>query len=125
ELPVFHPCVRLARWREKPGELSFVPPDGRFVLAGYEVNLLPIEPDEDKRPGPMEKLFLPASVDLQKSLGPTGADFEVRLMLNTGFPGAISTSRPGMSGRGSETSAHSFLGVGNTSANSMSPTLDE
>src|SRR5436190_851745 len=89
ELPVFHPCVRLARWREKPGELSFVPPDGRFVLAGYEVNLLPIEPDEDKRPSPMEKLFLPASVDLQKSLGPTGADFEVRLMLNTGFPGAI------------------------------------
>ena len=48
DLPVFHPCVRLARWREKPGELSFVPPDGRFVLAGYEVDLLPFAADDDK-----------------------------------------------------------------------------
>ncbi|KAK8044724.1 Adaptor complexes medium subunit family-domain-containing protein [Apiospora rasikravindrae] len=41
ELPVFHPCVRLNRWRDSPGELSFIPPDGRFILAGYEVDLLP------------------------------------------------------------------------------------
>jgi AP-3 complex subunit mu len=40
QLPVFHPCVRLARWTARPGEVSFVPPDGRFVLLGYEVDLL-------------------------------------------------------------------------------------
>ncbi|GLB33446.1 putative adaptor complexes medium subunit family protein [Lyophyllum shimeji] len=30
----FHPCVRLKRWKESK-VLSFVPPDGRFVLAEY------------------------------------------------------------------------------------------
>lgn len=38
--PVFHPCVRLSRWKSRPGELSFIPPDGRFILAGYESDLL-------------------------------------------------------------------------------------
>lgn len=124
ELPVFHPCVRLARWKETPGEISFVPPDGRFVLAGYEVNLLPIEPDQDKPPTQMEKLFLPATVEINKSLGPTGADFEVRLTLNTNFPGSYS-SRSGMPGRGSGTSTPSFLGSGNNSGTSSSPTLED
>ncbi|PGH32558.1 hypothetical protein GX50_04663 [[Emmonsia] crescens] len=122
QLPVFHPCVRLARWREKPGELSFVPPDGRFVLAGYEVDLQPIEPDEDKPPSHMEKLFLPATVDLQRSLGPTGAEFEVRLTLNTNFPGL--PSRSGLPGRASGASTPSFLG-GGSSSNSNAPTIDE
>lgn len=127
ELPVFHPCVRLARWRERPGELSFIPPDGRFILAGYEVNLLPIDPDLDTAPTHMEKLFLPAIVDIRKSLGPTGQDFEVRLILNTNFPGSFSSSRPagGGFGRGggSGTSTPSFLG--GVSGNSSSPVLDE
>lgn len=124
ELPVFHPCVRLARWKETPGELSFVPPDGRFVLAGYEVNLLPIEPDQDKPPSQMEKLFLPASVEINKSLGPTGSDFEVRLTLNTNFPGSYS-SRSGMPGRGSGTSTPSFLGSGNNTGTSNAPSLED
>ncbi len=55
-LPVFHPCVRLARWRERPGELSFVPPDGRFVLMAYEADLLAA----GRRKG--AGLALPASV---------------------------------------------------------------
>lgn len=117
ELPVFHPCVRLATWRENPGELSFVPPDGRFVLAGYEVDLLPLEAEEDKPPSHMEKLFLPATVDLQKGLGTNGNEFEVRLTLNTNFPGS---SKPGGNG-GSSTP--SFLG-GN-SGNTSAPVLDE
>ncbi|OJD12878.1 hypothetical protein AJ78_06593 [Emergomyces pasteurianus Ep9510] len=121
-LPVFHPCVRLARWRENPGELSFVPPDGRFVLAGYEVDLQPIEPGEDKPPRHMEKLFLPATVDLQRSLGPTGAEFEVRLTLNTNFPGLA--SRSVLPGRGSGTSTPSFLG-GNSSSSSNAPSIEE
>ncbi|KAF8324480.1 Mu homology domain-containing protein [Cantharellus anzutake] len=32
--PSFHPCVRLQRWADKK-ELSFVPPDGRFILMEY------------------------------------------------------------------------------------------
>ncbi|KAJ5744369.1 hypothetical protein N7533_009239 [Penicillium manginii] len=122
ELPVFHPCVRLARWRERPGELSFVPPDGRFILAGYEVDLLPIDPDLDQAPSHMEKLFLPAIVDIRKSLGSTGSDFEVRLTLNTNFPGQTSSARPAASRSGSGTSTPSFLGGG---GNSTGPTLEE
>lgn len=123
ELPVFHPCVRLARWREKPGELSFVPPDGQFVLAGYEVDLLPIDPDLEEPPSHMEKLFLPALVDIRKGLGTNGSDFEVRLTLNTNFPGHNSSSRPTASRNGSGTSTPSFLGGG--SSNYTGPVLEE
>ncbi|GKZ30281.1 AP-3 complex subunit mu [Aspergillus brasiliensis] len=123
ELPVFHPCVRLARWREQPGELSFVPPDGRFILAGYEVDLMPIDPTLDQPPSHMEKLFLPAIVDIRKSLGPTGSDFEVRLILNTNFPGYSSFNRPGVGRSGSGTSTPSFLGGGG--GNSSAPVLEE
>ncbi|PYH84126.1 clathrin adaptor, mu subunit [Aspergillus uvarum CBS 121591] len=122
ELPVFHPCVRLARWRERPGELSFVPPDGRFILAGYEVDLLPLDPNLDQPPNHMEKLFLPAIVDVRKSLGPTGAEFEVRLILNTNFPGYTSANRPGVGRSGSGSSTPSFLGGG---GNSAAPALEE
>jgi hypothetical protein len=122
DLPVFHPCVRLARWRERPGELSFVPPDGRFILAGYEVDLLPIDPSIDQPPTHMEKVFLPAIVEVRKSLGPTGSEFEVRLILNTSFPGYSSFNRPGGGRGGSGTSTPSFLGGGGSSS---SPVLEE
>ncbi|KAK4865159.1 hypothetical protein LT330_001782 [Penicillium expansum] len=123
ELPVFHPCVRLARWKERPGELSFIPPDGRFILAGYEVDLLPIDPDQDGPPSHMEKLFLPAIVDIRKSLGPSGSEFEVRLTLNTNFPGQSSSSRPGATRSGSGTSTPSFLG--GSGSGSSTPALEE
>jgi len=86
ELPVFHPCVRLARWKERPGELSFVPPDGKFMLAGYEVNLMPSNPD--LKSWLNTNLQLPVSIEVSKSLGPSGAVFEVRLILSSTFPGA-------------------------------------
>ncbi|KAL3477145.1 Mu homology domain-containing protein [Aspergillus californicus] len=123
ELPVFHPCVRLARWRERPGELSFVPPDGRFILAGYEVDLLPIDPSLDQPPSHMEKLFIPTIVDIRKSLGSVGADFEVRLTLNTNFPGHSSGNRASAGRSGSGTSTPSFLG-GN-SGNNSAPVLED
>ncbi|KAH8701909.1 putative AP-3 adaptor complex subunit MU [Talaromyces proteolyticus] len=126
ELPVFHPCVRLARWRERPGELSFVPPDGRFILAGYEADLLPIDTNADSPPSHMEKLFLPALVDIKKSLGPSGKDFEVRLTLNTSFPGSFSNFRQAGGGRsGSGSSTPSFLGVGSSSNTPSVPVLEE
>lgn len=96
QLPVFHPCVRLARWRERPGELSFVPPDGRFVLAGYEVDLL--GPDylmsahNLKGSANRPSLNIPANVEVKTGLGPAAADFEVRLSLSPRFRSTASSS---------------------------------
>ncbi|KAF2458554.1 Adaptor complexes medium subunit family-domain-containing protein [Lineolata rhizophorae] len=105
-LPVFHPCVRLARWRERPGTLSFVPPDGRFVLAGYEVDLLagrglggdvdiPTPNAVGSKGGSSgaaasaAKLNIPAAVEVQTGLGPSGSEFEVSLFLS---PRSMSSS---------------------------------
>lgn len=94
ELPVFHPCVRLARWKERPGELSFVPPDGRFILAGYEVNLLPFADGL-----PSAQLKLPVSLEMRTGLGPAGAEFDVRVQVNKMF-GPSASPRPGNRGGG-------------------------
>ena len=50
----------------------------------------------------MEKLFLPAFVGIEKSLGPSGKEFEVRLTLNTSFPGARQ-GNPGRTDSGNST----------------------
>ncbi|KAI9758910.1 MAG: hypothetical protein M4579_002721 [Chaenotheca gracillima] len=125
ELPVFHPCVRLARWRSNPGELSFVPPDGRFVLAGYEVDLLPTLPTSPHAPSAATNLPLPVSLEIRTNLGPTGADFEVRLTLhrqNISIPSS-SPSGAGSASRGFSsrlgTSSPALGGSSNT------PTLEE
>lgn len=104
QLPVFHPCVRLARWKERPGELSFVPPDGRFLLGGYEVDLLASDYLERaiSNPKALSGLQMPASVEMRTGLGPTGAEFEVRLLLDSRFAsragsGTSSTSRDAFS----------------------------
>ena len=124
ELPVFHPCVRLARWKEKPGEMSFVPPDGKFMLAGYEVNLLPTHNDLSVRSA--KNLNLPASIEVLTSLGSTGSDFEVRLILSQTFGGNYSSSstgaRSGLSSQGSGRSTPIFGGGGGIST---SPTLHD
>lgn len=121
QAPVFHPCVRLARWKEHPGEVSFVPPDGRFVLAGYEVDLLPPHIDVGAPPIRRETLFLPATVDLRTGVGEKGSGFEVRLILSTDFPGFQTSSgkgaRPG-------TSTPSFSFGSSTSGGSNAPNLE-
>jgi hypothetical protein len=108
ELPVFHPCVRLSRWKEHPGELSFVPPDGRFILAGYEVDLLPFS---NGKSGSLasNNLKLPVSLDVKTGLGPTGSDFEVRLSINRIFGGIGAGSAPGRGG-GSSGAGRGFGG---------------
>lgn len=95
ELPVFHPCVRLNRWRDNPGELSFIPPDGRFILAGYEVDLLPFTNGKSGNLG-SNSLKLPVNLEVKTGLGSAGSDFEVRLNINKLFGSSIS----GASGRG-------------------------
>ncbi|KAF2493199.1 clathrin adaptor, mu subunit [Lophium mytilinum] len=116
-LPVFHPCVRLGRWKEKPGELSFVPPDGRFVLAGYEADLLGGDHLSSFTTSSTSKslanLNLPATADVRVSLGPTGADFEVRLSISPRFQNKPSGSSSSSSARG---------GIGSRSASAFSAT---
>ncbi|KAI1495142.1 Adaptor complexes medium subunit family-domain-containing protein [Biscogniauxia mediterranea] len=105
ELPVFHPCVRLNRWKENPGELSFIPPDGRFILAGYEVDLLPFT---NGKSGTISSnnLKLPITVEVKTGLGSTGSDFEVRLNVNKVFGPA--NSGTALSGRGGGAGGRGF-----------------
>jgi hypothetical protein len=129
DLPVFHPCVRLARWREQPGLLSFVPPDGRFTLAGYEVDLMPLG-------GPLggegvggssgsaltaasQQLKLPVSLEVKTGLGPAGSDFEVRAQVNRVF-GSTGSTQPAGRGLGL---AGSGGGGGGPGATTTSPSL--
>ena len=88
ELPVFHPCVRLNKWRDRPGELSFIPPDGRFILAGYEVDLLPFTGGKTGNIS-ANNLKLPVSLEIKTGIGQAGAEFEVRLQANK-IPGTTS-----------------------------------
>ncbi|KAH8685667.1 Adaptor complexes medium subunit family-domain-containing protein [Tricladium varicosporioides] len=126
ELPVFHPCVRLARWREKPGELSFVPPDGRFVLAGYEVDLLPFTSGKVGTTS-SSNLKLPVQLEVKTSLGPTGSDFEVRLFI-TKVSGQGNSSLPGSTSRGSHLGGRGgsgFGGLGSQAGTSSTPALED
>ena len=128
-LPVFHPCVRLNRWKERPGELSFVPPDGRFVLAGYEVDLLGSAAldsfSTSATAKSLPKLNVPATVSVHPSLGPTGSDFEVRLRLNPRFTGKSANPNP------STASAKGGLGRGmggavfSASGTTAAPAIEE
>ena len=119
-LPTFHPCVRLSRWKEHPGELSFIPPDGKFMLAGYESDLLPSNLDRDEPPSRSEKIFLPARVDMRTNLGRSANEFEARVTLNTNFPG-MPASKPAPSSRAAPTVPFSF---GSSSGSSSQPTLE-
>lgn len=123
QLPVFHPCVRLARWKEHPGELSFVPPDGRFMLGGYETDLMPTSLDTDQPPSKSDRLFLPAKVDLRGGLGASGSDFEAKLTLNNNFPGVPAPSKPAPSRAASGPISSLSFGGANTGS-SGAPTLE-
>ncbi|KAI1126353.1 Adaptor complexes medium subunit family-domain-containing protein [Nemania abortiva] len=107
ELPVFHPCVRLSRWKENPGELSFIPPDGRFILAGYGVDLLPFTNGGGGSIG--HNLKLPVSVEVKTCLGSIGSDFEVRLNIHKVF-GHSPQSIAGTSARGAGAGGRGFGG---------------
>ncbi|KAF2224251.1 Adaptor complexes medium subunit family-domain-containing protein [Elsinoe ampelina] len=104
--PVFHPCVRLARWKGQ-GELSFVPPDGRFVLAGYETDLL--EGEEEVFGG--GKVDLPADLEVMTGLGERGNEFEVRLVMNSRWRGTSGRASP-VSAGSSQQSLSNALGRG-------------
>lgn len=114
ELPVFHPCVRLNKWKDNPGELSFIPPDGRFILAGYEVDLLPFTNGKSGNLN-SNSLRLPVNIEVKTGLGLTGSDFEVRLNINRNF-GPATSSISGSSGRGGSAGGRGFGGPHSGSA---------
>ena len=124
-LTVFHPCVRLNRWKERPGELSFVPPDGRFVLAGYEVDLLGSSALDafSTSSKQLQKLNIPATVSVNTSLGPSGSDFEVRLQLNPRFAGK--SSAPTQSSTSSRGNLGSRMTAAGGAGTSNAPAIEE
>ncbi|CAN8106036.1 unnamed protein product [Discula destructiva] len=116
ELPVFHPCVRLAKWKEQPGVLSFIPPDGRFILAGYEVDLLPFTSGKSGNMS-ANSLKLPVNIEMKTGLGPTGSDFEVRVNVNKIFGASTTPASTGF-GRGG-------ANMGGRGASPSSPTMED
>lgn len=106
ERVVFHPCVRLAKWKTE-GVMSFVPPDGRFALCGYESDLLGPDLNLSTAKSTSNGLNLPVSIEITTGLGSSGADFEVRAKQNSASfsPAAASlqsnlgSGRPGASFR--------------------------
>lgn len=64
EFPSFHQCVDLKRWENNPGTLSFIPPDGKSLLASYTL--------ENSDPGLVQ-------ADLRTGLGPNKDEFEARV----------------------------------------------
>lgn len=116
DLPVFHPCVRLARWKEQPGVLSFIPPDGRFILAGYEVDLLPFTNGKSGNLS-ANSLKLPVNIEMKTGLGSTGSDFEVKVYVNKIFGTSSSSSSTGF-GRGGSSAA-------NRGGTPSSPTMED
>lgn len=120
-------------WRDRPGELSFVPPDGRFVLAGYECNLMPDIFSSTTSSGKISSpnLHLPASVEMRTSLGPYGEEFEATLTLNSrniasttpSFTSASSQNRGIGSGSRFGNSSPA-LGTNNGAPSSTAPALE-
>ena len=121
ERVVFHPCVRLNRWKSD-GTISFVPPDGRFALCGYEADLLgPDTPlTTDKRTQP--NLNLPANIEISTGLGTTGNEFEVRLTLPSSTTRSAATASLQFN-LGSSSRPGSFRSSSNTEA--KGPTIEE
>lgn len=126
-MPTFHPCVRLARWREHPGELSFVPPDGRFILAGYECNLLPeLFASADFDTTTSQSLNLPATVELMTSLGLAGDEFEVRLNLNRkALNNSTTSSNKTNSGAGRFANSSPAFGLSSNNVQTAGPAIEE
>ena len=92
------------------------------MLAGYEVNLMPSEMDLPA--WSKFNLQLPVSIEVTKSLGHAGADFETRLLISSVSPGSASstsTARPTLSGRGSGRSTPNIFS--GSSGNSSEPVL--
>lgn len=123
ERAVFHPCVRLKRWKDE-GVISFVPPDGRFVLGGYEADLLgsdaPLTADAKTK----SNLNLPATLEVNTGLGSNGADFEVRISQSSALGGSSAATASLQSNLSSNSGRGGSFRPGGT-GDSKGPSLDD
>ncbi|KAJ6257886.1 hypothetical protein Dda_7675 [Drechslerella dactyloides] len=130
EAPVFHPCVRLSKWNAQPGQLSFVPPDGKFVLASYEVDMLP-----NFSPSTASQGFNPPVSVMTKLLqGTNSNEFEVRLTIPGSSPyctvipsqsaGSSAFARIAAQGAGA-TIPSQFLHGGPSTGSSSNPIMED
>ncbi|KAA8571481.1 hypothetical protein EYC84_001481 [Monilinia fructicola] len=109
---------------------------GRFVLAGYEVDLLPSTGGKSGTTN-ASHLKLPVNIEVKTSLGPTGSDFEVRLFIvKVSGQGNSSISSGSNSRSNSHAAGHlsraasQFSGglsgnLGGNSGNSTSPIIED
>lgn len=76
-IPTFHPCIRLDKWQNSPGLMSFIPPDGKCTLANYEIDLdmLPQSNRVLKNIGIIQ-------ADFKTDLGILGNEFEITLFIS-------------------------------------------
>ncbi|WBW70643.1 AP-3 adaptor complex subunit Apm3 [Schizosaccharomyces osmophilus] len=63
----FHNCIDVKRWKDRPLQLQFIPPEGKFILASFQANLSKQKP-------------LPLNVEAKNM---TDGNFEIRIR-NTG-----------------------------------------
>lgn len=73
--PQFHRCVKLDTWKLSNGTLSFIPPDGKFSLMSYYIDL-----DKFSKTDQMSMMGL-VTVDFNYGLGTNKNEFEIKLHL--------------------------------------------
>lgn len=100
-----------------------MPPDGRFILAGYEVDLLPLTSGQGGKLS-SSSLKLPVNIEMKTGLGSNGADFEVRVNVNKLMLSPSGGSSGGQYGRGGSGAARGF-GGGAHSGTPGAPLMEE
>ncbi|KAG7841138.1 hypothetical protein KL942_002126 [Ogataea angusta] len=80
-VPSFHRCVDTGTWSRSPGVVQFIPPDDKFTLMKYKINLL-----ETETPVNIWNYMGLVDVELVGGLGIERNEFEIKLqtkLLNT------------------------------------------
>ncbi|ODV64200.1 clathrin adaptor, mu subunit [Ascoidea rubescens DSM 1968] len=75
-LPSFHPCISVQNWLQRPGILSFIPPDGKSILMNYEIDLLN-NPNQH-----YSKNIGLINIDYKTGLGLNSNEFEIKVFIN-------------------------------------------
>ncbi|KAG7704100.1 hypothetical protein KL911_004389 [Ogataea haglerorum] len=73
-VPSFHRCVDTEIWSKSPGVVQFIPPDDKFMLMKYKINLL-----ETETPVNVWNYMGPVDVELVGGLGVERNEFEIKL----------------------------------------------
>lgn len=77
EIPQFHPCIKIDKWMDQEGNLSFIPPDGNSTLMTYQVDL------ENFNKKVQQEMLGLLDIDYQVELGPLKNEFEIKILLKS------------------------------------------